>query len=234
MEVMLLSSLAPVAIFGIATFLFHLLLIRLYPISMLTWKRLDYIWLGAAMLGVLASVGGNYSEIYKGRAEYATRKVADAVKMLNKEVRAAKTEICGYEYAEYRDGDLSRSGRMAPKGLEAYCTAVVNLQANIDRGDYDSKRTLPPLPSDLIGRKGLDEVQPPSNLSFDFRLLSSLLTRVEELREEERALIFKAHPIGLEVYLKFLGPHLLAFALALRMTKVTAEVKHERKARGAA
>jgi hypothetical protein len=42
-------------IFAILLIVFHVMLVWLIPLADVEWKQVDYVWLGAAVLGLLAS-----------------------------------------------------------------------------------------------------------------------------------------------------------------------------------
>src|SRR5437870_5920002 len=57
LDTLLTNPLVSLSILVSITGVLHVLLIWLYPRSPLFWKRSDYVWLGLAALGLLATTG---------------------------------------------------------------------------------------------------------------------------------------------------------------------------------
>src|SRR5690242_13770557 len=62
------AMLATLAIFVIV---FHVVLIKLWPLRKKGWKIVDYIWLGVAVLGILGTVGAMRRQLAKGYVDTA-------------------------------------------------------------------------------------------------------------------------------------------------------------------
>jgi len=209
----------PIVMFGIfAIFLiaFYVSLIRLWPLGKKGWKRVDYIWLSVAALGILGTAGAL-------RRELASHFVVTA------EIRAQSS----YDLARDQISNLS-----GPAICQTFIKSEFVLP-NFEERQQESNRVCE------FGRGALNKIPPkmPKESSFpDFgkypdvkdEFLKRIFTAIDQAIERYRisrstldGLRNDANRSPLDNNLLFLSPYLFAIALALRITKVTGELRLE-------
>lgn len=201
-----------------------LLLVRMFPLSKKVWKRIDYIWLSFAALGLIS-------------ASAQVRIFVASVELNNCNMRI----MSAYD-------SLHSSITSYAKKPSYLCRTFVRTEFSPPEPEFSNTQNefnqacawfqsiavdLPPHPS--IKQDNIHKIQLP-NTPFMFRD-SSLLQVISELhnqynRYNEAVMDLEEIKSAqkrseLENILVFLGPWLLAFALALRITKVTGELKYE-------
>lgn len=213
---LLISPILMFAIFVALLIAFHLLLIKLRPLGKNGWKKVDYIWLGVAALGILGTAGAL-------RRELASRFVDTA------EIRARFS----YDFARYQMTNLSGP---------AVCQTFIKSEfspPNFEERQEESNRVCE------FGRGALNRIpeQMPKESSFpDFGkwpevkddLLREMFSQIDQAIDRYRVsrntldrLRYDARNSSLDDSLLFLSPYLFAIALALRITKVTGELRLE-------
>jgi hypothetical protein len=212
-----------IGVFIVALVLCHVLLIFIYPRSAIYWKRVDYVWLSMACIGLVSSVGAGKEVIMKNAIGteikrlnnardhflYVTKEEAASLVCLKlHRNEATQTEL---EFKKYQEEFAAQCSWF--KVVESYLNALLQEQPSEEfhystiypqGGEQEAYKQY------LVAEKIYnDEVQSVRQLNR-----MSAMTPLEE-----RAKLF--------------GPIVLALALALRITKVTADVEEEKKKRRA-
>ncbi|MES2936447.1 MAG: hypothetical protein V4864_02120 [Pseudomonadota bacterium] len=205
-------------VFAVLSVLFHVVLVRL-PLSSIAWKRVDYIWLAMAFTGILASVGGVRTLVAKNLLAAAESRV---IFELDQVERAA---VFGTSIAVCRV--FTRSAASLPpeqmeqlqRDFDAQCAWFKALTPKLQA--FSTTHSVPIDLEKLVG-------PPPSGgdrwavetVIGAVAAYNAALVRVESLKHESKSNLLEL--------LQVLGPSLLAAALALRITKVTGEIRLER------
>lgn len=202
--------------------LFHLIFVVLLPLSDKTWKKVEYIWFGAAALGLLGA------SMQAGRfvgSNYLKNSSADTILI---SVYADLRENLKWGI----DGGVCTTFQR-PSQSDKYIDEVVAVH---DRLCEDYKvlyaRLPETLPSDAPSLKQLGFVMPQGEgriVGAQLRHLEWLSTRYEEIRSAHVRWRSSIEIGEFEATLTVLGPLLIAFALALRITKVTGDIVNDRK-----
>src|SRR5438309_1625150 len=73
-------------VFAISLLVWHIVLIRVWPLSKTGWKKVDYWWVSLALLGVIGNVGANRREVAKNlfalaqsRMNFAESRVKESI-----------------------------------------------------------------------------------------------------------------------------------------------------------
>jgi len=206
-------------LFGLFLLLFHLLLVYWKPIGNVGWKRVDYIWLGVAVIGLVGQSAQVRQHWYATEYEISHYKVESALKELKQRANfSIGPAICRtFVKTEY-----------SPKNFEQIqaeynfaCAEFGRLTREI-RSAGESR--------DVGFLDLLDTSQTRNKLTDS--ILTDTLTNLESAHSEfintlkERAdAKYKTKTTSGEFVLIIFSPFLFMFALALRIAKVTGEIR---------
>jgi hypothetical protein len=211
------NLLAILGLFFILWLIFYLLLIVFFPQSQIWWKKIDYVWLAMAGLGIMTSVdagrqivGGNLLWIESARLDGTRDYIESSLQA------GQSTALC----RQFLPSALFTAEELAIRQSEfdAQCLWYRHMGVAIKRliieEDSIDLSKFPPYPS------GGDQ-QISQRLKESVSFFNKQVQVVSSLRKEMAA-------SDLEKFLRVIGPVALAAALALRMTKVTADVRAEK------
>lgn len=221
-------------VFTVALCVAHAILLPTLGQDEVKWQYIDYVWLPLALIGLLAAV-------HHTRLEIASAN----------EALARNRETSAWSQVHYWAENYSREeSYLCRKGVRSQYSPPPDVFDAIDR-DHNStcdwfrsiKASLPKLSTDVPPDFSGDSLTPPppqsghsgrgpleavENFRHALQQFSQERTAVATLRRE-------ASPPQLLKILQYVGPFVLAIALAIRITKVTGEVRIKlRKSRGAA
>ena len=199
--------------------LFDAVLVRWLKITDKNWKKVEYLWLGAAALGLIGAgaqagrfVGSNYIK--------------------NTEAKIALVE----SYADLRDSlewgvDGGVCTNFQPQASsDKYLDEAVQEYANLCKKYTLLLARLPKeLPPEAPSLEKLGFVMPQGQsrlVGAQIEMLEWRVKRYEEIRSAYSRWRSNVSIGDFEGALIVLGPLLIAFALALRITKVTGEIVH--------
>ena len=213
--------------FALCLLALDLVFVRRLDLSKLTWKRFDYVWLTLTAIGLVGSTvqvrtatASSLLARYQVRAHTSMDAISANVNMtaMASEGYVDVDRIC---LRKLRVGPspplvLDREHELACEWLQKYAALIADAgKSSSDKLPEVSKLPLRPVFSD----RGLIEY---------FAKLDRLTDRFAEERNEWHVAEDRAQPSEFERQLATLSPFLLAFALALRITKVTGEIRLER------
>ena len=209
------------AVFVGALAVFHAALVWAWPLGRVGWKRIDYVWLLFGMIGVLSGVQAVRQELADGllpEAEEFARFEGTAI--LDRIGAGASPAICRtlepFEPAP-RDGDVERRQREFDEVCAWFRAAKQRVA-----GGLPAERPL------TLERLGGDPVP----LGTEFSIVAGLedaVARYNRAQDTLERLTRDADQSDAEATLAAVGPFLIAIALALRITKVTGEIRLERR-----
>ncbi len=222
------SAIALLIVFGLALAISHAVLLPLLGYNEIRWQYIDYVWLPLALLGLIGAVQQNRSEV----ASYYASVWSD---------RATRSLMSLHSKAE----SYSRSeSYLCKKGERSNFSPPPDIFDAIERDHastcewFKSLRSkLPKALSDVPSGFGFASLPAPPNLtspaaSGPAEAIGYLRAEIDRYTEAERQI--KAHqaeakqPLYLSV-IRYLGPFVIAFALALRITKVTGEIRIKKR-----
>jgi hypothetical protein len=225
------SSILLVISFIVTLVALHFLLLRLWPLSVRAWKMADYVWLTVAAIGLFGSAVQNRQEIAKVRFESEGTLAAYFERSFYAQVEHwAPSKGCQYLEMNSYVRITQSEGQEICRYLQSLKTAAV---APDHAGVVDESRYLvtPQLGQSSIllnyrqGRYFND--RPPSSNSNVERIYQDLIENAEsyfKYTNDDKADWSAAQQTLVERTMLGCSPFLLVFALALRLTKVTAEV----------
>jgi hypothetical protein len=205
--------------------LFHVLLVWAWPLGDIAWKKVDYVWLGAAAFGVLAASAQAGREI--------SRSYVDGVE-------GSRTATAYLTLRSLLDGNFGNCiPRTRAESSPADFDQIVEEQRALCAWSRDMVASMPgtlPLPYPPLEQTGFVSFGRP--VRYDKEFAKAIDTSAHAYRQQQARyarLLEDARRSESEWVWNVLGPLLIALALALRITKVTGEVRNARhKAEAAA
>jgi hypothetical protein len=203
-------------IFAVATLIFHTLFIWGWKLSPVNWKRVDYFWLSMALIGLLSTVGTGRELVAKNLLEMERSRLTSLYEHMRYQARTALSQPLCFAAEHPSTFEASEVARQQASEFGSQCAWFKKVSAVLDASDRPQKLAADgfgPFPAggDQTAHAQFMETVGILNLEAD---------RVDSLAAEGRSKDF-------ENFVRLFGPVLIAIALALRITKVTAEVKAE-------
>ena len=196
--------------------LLHLVLIKVGKFSDIFWKKVDYVWLAAAVLGLYASSTQLNHALAKSYIE-------------NGEALRTVSSYNGLH--RFLNGEL---WVCTPSQLTAYSPpnfdAIVRERIALCKQARDVARRLPKaLPDDYPSLESMGYVRIGEHAKYDQefgRVIETWAGMYRDQRSRYMTLVAASKPTSTELTVNLFGPVVLAFALALRITKVSGEIKN--------
>lgn len=214
------SQVVILSIFIGALCVFHIILVRVRPLSSIGWKRVDYIWLSMAILGLIGTITSTrliVSKNYLSNMGYS--RIQGAFNFVKVTARLGMNEgFCGKVVPASTASTTPL--KPSPDGFEEQCVWFRKVVASLQQLDPNNRE--PIIIKNLVGKRpagGDGWIY--ENFFNSVAGYNDTLKRVAALEEGSKLSDF-------EELMQVLGPHLLAVALALRMTKVTGEIALDR------
>jgi hypothetical protein len=206
-------------VFGGSLLAFHLMLVWPRNLTKRGWKVVDYFWLGVGLLGVIGSAGvgrqviaENLLSTARGRVDFFASQVESALRFGTSGAicrRFARTEFSPPQ------AEFDRLQREFDDQCAWFTQAIERLKASPlakrERLSLDDLGGSPPVGADRWTSAYAHETVDRYNAA---------LTELERLARDARR-------TELELTLIIVGPFLLVVALALRIARVTGELRHE-------
>jgi hypothetical protein len=221
------------AAFFVATAVFHVWLVWLKPLSSIRWKQTDYVWLPCALLGCLWTVSSERISIALTRQDLARARVEGGVAFVRARIDLGLTANCqGYWLAP--GSPTPEAIATEQRELGKYCAWFKRLSEGLSQGLSPSVWAK----SEAIHIESIAGCRPSGDEKSWFRPLEESLFRELEVsvlgyNEAVRRLddLRSAGEVqtGELLLLRVFGPTLVVLALALRLARVSAEIKTERK-----
>ena len=202
----------------------HATILGLLKLDKVGLKRLDYFWLGIAAIGLIKTAGDT-------RAWWATSQLPSAARRLDFSIGELQSRVV-QNPPRYLSTEFIRTEYSPPE------PEFSNVQAQYRRA-WEWVKSLPPhlpvSPGPPYPKIDFAKAPPPDgitdpNVESTVQWIQRLLNEYESRRKEYEVLMTEVKRTdGEAMYLVF-GPILLCLALAIRITKVTGEIRMERKA----
>jgi hypothetical protein len=224
-DIFLPAGANPTAVLG--TFIGFLIvldfvLVRLFKLGELAWKKVDYVWLAFSALGLLSAIAQVRIDSASGQLDLADQRTQAALT----EVRDQMTFLAQTPGAYCRN--LVRTEFSPPvvemdrmqREFDATCAWAKTAQQFIREHSAEILRStdgairLPTRPRATL-----------ADLNESFTSLDEALSNFRKAVDARNTLRAETTKTSTEVVLEFLWPYLLAFALAIRITKVTGEIR---------
>ena len=221
---------AMLVVFVVAIIVAHVFLIWIARTRLARrgWKRVDYVWLGIASLAIFGTAGTMRREIAGEFAEIAEERASASYALARHQVALLSSSIvCG----AFSTPDAAISGARI-SARQAQRQEIERLQEEYDQVCAFGREAIRKMPAQMPKESQLPGLG--SQPRVEDSLLKELLSNVERWREDysiRRAELDRirrdTQHSPLEESVEILAPLLLPLALALRITKVTGELKLE-------
>jgi len=196
---------------------FHYLFIRKFPLCNKTWKRLDYLWLGVAAIGLISLASNIRIDIASNWVDFERQRATSYFSITG---FLQENPVDTYYCMEIATSDNSPPNiDEIIQDFDAACTwreEVHVLLSNL------KPEELPEIPLASLPKMGTQQLT--------FTDIENWLTKMTAEYNAQRQIYYDTVALskrsGFENFLEFLAPYLLSFALAIRITKVTYEVNN--------
>lgn len=201
--------------------LFHWWLVSKRPLGKVGWKRIDYIWLAIAALGVIGQAGNVRMKLFSQVKETARARSQNALLDLKQQANfAVGPSVCR---TFIKTENTSPNSDEVQREYNVACSELTRLTADIRTAGIDRKVgflvDLDPLNKKTTDKQLLATIQ---DLEKSHSRFTESITEVNNIED-------KTHMTDTEFVLLFLSPYLLVMAIALRITKVTGEIRIEKE-----
>lgn len=193
--------------------LFHYLLIEKWPLNSIQWKKIDYIWIPLALIGVITTVEQNriaiqrdHTKIASMHSEFALNSALDAIEK-------------GMLPAFCRNLVHRESFTQPNDQFDAQCIWFKTLEEKLKNINLDKITSIDL--SELIEEYPLDAEK------SAYTTIKTLINDINRNLIEKAKLKKLSDTNNFHLLLQFLSPYFLAVAIALRLTKVSGEIKLE-------
>ena len=200
--------------------IFHLILVRWIKLSSKAWKKVDYVWLGFAALGLFAAVeqvrvlyATNQIDMFQDRATSSLNFTKDIVRQL----ASTPGAVCR-TFVRSEVSPPQQEFERLQQEYNQVCDWLQGLEQKLP-----SEVSTPPIsinPDVFSPLPNLSDSVLKQTIDIFFKQIDNYNQAAEELRQ----VYIATQRTTRDLILVFFGPFLLAFAIALRITKVTGEI----------
>ncbi|HHT9136865.1 MAG TPA: hypothetical protein ACFYEK_06405 [Candidatus Wunengus sp. YC60] len=205
--------------FVIFLIVLDLLLVRWLKLSKVAWKKTEYVWLGFATLGLIGMAIDAKTLLSRNLLQQHVERQYGMYVSVRQDIEfGTGAAICRkFIRSEYSPADLEEIQR-------EYDFACTWFRERLVQLPHDPRPEFPDLVIDIAS--AMSKVTDEMLLEY-FHLLSRDIENYKIGLDILQTLQRGANPEGSKDALIIFSPMLLAFALALRITKVTGEIKLE-------
>ncbi len=196
----------------------HLTLVRRKNLNDIAWKHVDYVWLAAAALGLFATSAQVDRTLSQRYLEGTERPETAATYSF---LRAQLADPAGVCVPRMRSAFSPANFDEIVAEQQALCKRAKEIAAKMPTA-FD--QNFPPLEATGFEPIGIDS-------NFEAGFVQSVSRAAELYRQQQlryAALVKSSEQSTGELVFSVLGPLLISFALALRITKVSGEIKNAR------
>ena len=214
----------PILTIFISLLLFHIAFIWIFPQSKKFWKKIDYIWISLGVIGIIGSTFTLRSEYSKARnnllEHYLTLDYNELINSVDWNKKYYSSNSTGFNYDEFEDQGKVEKFKESELFYESFSTLIHKLKDTIvkeKRVNYIDTIKIR-FESFKIDIKDDYVIQTSENVENSLKQLqTSKIQFVENIDLGKRN--------SISWTLLFISPYLFSIAIAIRLTKVTAEIK---------
>ena len=205
----------------VMTLLCHVLFVWLFPLEDVTWKRLDYLWMFAAALGVLASSGKAARFIAENQLKNFQEPITiTSYELLRGDIRSGADGSACTMFHRSADSPPDFGERV--KEQQLLCERYKKLDAEMPESVEPPFKPLKELGFvPLTGN--------PQYVTASFDVANRDAAEYEHNREQYAEIAEKTKSSKWENAYLAMGPLLLAVAVALRITKTSGEIRNAKR-----
>ena len=204
-------------LFALALIVFHLILVKWLPLSKQDWKKVDYVWVSLALLGVMGGVGSarrefasNENSIAKSRLEFAETQVQERLAFGHSSAICRKFVRTEYSPPQEEYDRIQRD-------FDEECAWFRSATERLPQTSFAKHDTL-----------NIDDLGLPIPKGGDSFAVSSLQQSIVWYNQAVALAKTVAQAMDrseFEEFMAFIGTAVIAVAVALRLTKVTGEIR---------
>jgi hypothetical protein len=198
----------------------HWALVYQWPLGKTAWKRVDYIWVSFAIFGVMGGISESRQMLARGTLTWANTRLTSVFEQLRSESRimSGTSGFCrSFNRTEMSPppGEMERLEREYGQA----CKWIKELSSGI-----------PTSPTEKIDTRYIESAPQISTpeLSQWTRGIIDRAATFNYLLDRRASLMEKSSRTSVEQLIVLFASILLIFALALRLTKVTGEIRLDR------
>lgn len=206
-------------VFLIFLLIFHILFIKIFQFSSIAWKRIDYIWLSMAFFGMLSSVGSGREVVSKNMLELERNWLNSQRELIVDNLKSGTSIAVCRQFIQSQYSPPPDEFKKMQMEYDAQCEWFKNSHTRFQALQNDSND---------LDLHTLFGVYPAGGEQDRYKSLLDLVNKYNLQLNSVKNLEVSARTTDFELFVRLLGPAFLAIALAMRMTKVTAEVISEK------
>ena len=202
---------------------FHLMFVWPRNLTKRGWKVIDYVWLGTALLGVIGSVGVGRQAIAQNLLTTAHALVESFASEIESALRFGTSGAICRRFVLSEFSPPQAEFDRIQREFDAQCAWFTQAIEKLKTSPFPKRQPLKL--EDLGGSppEGADDWTS-THIRATVNRYNAAVAQFERLSEDTRR-------TDLELTLIVVGPFLLVVALALRIAKVTGEIRHEAPSR---
>lgn len=207
------------AIFVGSLIIFHLMLVWPRNLTKRGWKVIDYFWLTAAFFGVIGSVGASRQAVAQGLLTTAHALVESSAAEVESALRFGKSGAVCRRFVRSEFSPPPAEFNRIQREFDSQCAWFTQAFEKLNTSPISRRQ---PLSLEDLGGpppKGGDDWAS-THFQETVQRYDAGIAQLERLLEDTRR-------TDLEMTLTVAGPSLLVIALALRIAKVSGEIRHE-------
>jgi hypothetical protein len=207
-------------IFVLALAIFHGILVYLWPLGKIGWKKVDYIWISFALIGVFAAISESRQIFARGTKIYADARLVGSFERIRSDldVLSSSGVIC----RQFARSDFSPPPEVFERIQQQHNLACERAK--------ELSSQFPQSLSDIQKEIDLKQFEPDPNITdrivkLQLQRLQNSATNFNRVWEARQKLAKQLERNDFEIFLVIISPLLIVLAVALRLTKVTGEIK---------
>lgn len=216
----LTSTLFILETFVVALVVFHFSLVKWASLSEITWKKIDYVWLSFALLGILASVGSVRQYIAINMLSTATSTQEYWAKQVEERIAFGQGPVVCRKFIRSEFSPPPEVFEQRQKEFDEQCAWFTNASKRLWNTPFSRGGSL--------HIEDLGTPLPTGGVDWALSTLKDAIQRYDEAVMQTKKLKEESRRSSAELILAVIGPFLVTIALALRITKATGEIKLEK------
>lgn len=202
---------------------FHWTLVWQWPLGKIGWKKVDYIWISLALLGLLAGISESRQTLARGGKNWVAVRIVGSFERLRRDVNIfSNSPILCRKFARSEFSPPPEIFDRVQKEHDEGCAWFTKINETFPKSLDEIKS-----PIDLS-----QYPPPPSNsnpvVENSVSRFRGSVANFNEVFDSQTRLESQAIRNDFEMTMVILSPFFLVFAIALRLTKVTGEIRIDR------
>ncbi|XDD53034.1 hypothetical protein AB3N62_11120 [Leptospira sp. WS4.C2] len=201
--------------------LFHLLFIKIIPLKKEQWKKIDYIWLIGAFIGLLSTLEKAQEEYFNLTIPYVESGLDSKIRDIRERIEFGKGPVICRTFITTEFSPPKDELDKIQAEYDAQCRWFFAMDKYTAEAIGEKKSQINFKEYSMFSLEKGDTYATQSFLNA-VKKYNNTLNEIEELK-------VRSKKSELTYILLFLGPYFLTIALSLRFTKVTGEILLDRK-----